>query len=108
MRTTTDLSKFGWREKRIASKLLDAACKGLPDDFEDDEVTVMMNTKSGNVFLTNAEYQVAMLNGDKLESFYSCPICGHEGFAEEMDHNDDNEECQQYLKDIGLKNEETI
>jgi hypothetical protein len=99
--TTTDLSKFGWREKEMAAELLLAACKqGLPEDFCDDEVTIMMNQNSGNVFLTNSQDEVAMMNGDDLESFYSCPICGHEGFKDEMEHGEDNEECQEYLKDI--------
>ena len=51
MSTTTDLSKFGWREKKMAAELLTIMCEqGLPDDFNDDEVVVMMNTYSGNVF----------------------------------------------------------
>lgn len=103
MSTTTDLSKFGWREKRLAARLLTEACKGVPSDFNDDAVTIMMNLNSGNVFLTNEDFQVAMMNGDTLESFYSCPECGHEGFAEEMEHNEDNEECQNYLKDIKVQ-----
>jgi hypothetical protein len=99
--TTTDLSKFGWRERKMAAELLTASCEqGLPDDFEDDAVTIMMNMNSGNVFLTNADFQVAMMNGDKLESFYSCPECGHEGFKEDMAH-DGGAECQRYLRDIG-------
>lgn len=100
--TTTDLAQFGWREKKMAAELLEAACNGLPNDFEDNEVTIMMNTSSGNVFLTNSEFQVAMMNGDSLESFYSCPECGHEGFLDEMEHNLDSKDCQAYLKDIGL------
>lgn len=101
MSTTTDFSKFGWRERGLAVDLLKASCeKGFPDNFEDDEVTIMMNQNSGNVFFTNAEFQVAMMNGDDLESFYSCPICGHEGFLDEMDHNEDDEECQEYLNNI--------
>jgi hypothetical protein len=99
--TTTDLSKFGWREREMAAELLTVSCKdGFPIDFENDEVTVMFNQNSGNVFLTNSEFQVAMMNGDDLESFYSCPQCGHEGFLAEMDHNEDDEDCQEYLKDI--------
>jgi hypothetical protein len=99
--TTTDLSRFGYREKSMAADLLKAMCKiGLPEDFNDDEVTVMMNTNSGNVFLTNSDYQVAMMNGDKLESFYTCPNCGHEGFKEEMQHGEEDKECQEYLKSI--------
>lgn len=99
--TTTDFSKFGARERQLAADLLNASCnKGFPDDFEDDEVTIMMNQNSGNVFFTNADFQVAMMNGDDLESFYFCPQCGHEGFLDEMDHNEDDEDCQEYLNDI--------
>lgn len=101
--TTTDLSKFGFRERRLAAELLLASCdQGFPQDFEDDGVTVMMNRNSGLVFLTNSEYQVCMMNGDKLESFYTCPQCGHEGFKEDMEHGEDDPECQRYLQDIGV------
>ena len=96
---TTDLAQFGYREKKLAGELLAAMYKGLPDDFDDSEVTVAMNRNSGFVFLTNAEYQVAMLNDGKLESFYSCPECGHEGFKDEMKH-DGNKECRRYVREI--------
>lgn len=101
--TTTDLSRFGARERSMAEDLLRAwREQGLPDDFEDDEVVIMFNTHSGNVFLTNSEYQAAMLtDDDKLETWYSCPICGHEGFKADMLHGEDNVECQEYLRDIG-------
>ena len=99
--TTTDFSKFGYREREMAEELLKASRKqGFPDDFYDDETTIMFNTCSGNVFFTNADFQVAMMNDDKLESFYSCPNCGHEGFLDEMEHGEDDRECQEYLKDI--------
>jgi len=99
--TTTDLSKFGNREWELLRNILNAMIDdGLPEDFNNVEVQPMFNMNSGNVFMSNAYFQVAMMNGDKLESFYSCPECGHEGFMEEMDHNKDNEYCQSYLKDI--------
>ncbi len=103
--TTTDLARFGSRELVELEFLLKAwREEGLPKDFEANEVTVMMNTNSGNVFFTNSEFQVAMLTNDsKLESFYSCPICGHEGFMEDMAHNEDDAECQEYLESIGRK-----
>jgi len=83
--TTTDLSKFGHREKQMAEELLKAEREqGLPEEFNDDEVTIMLNTNSGNVFFTNSDLQVAMMNGDKLEKFYSCGECGNEGFADEV------------------------
>lgn len=99
--TTTDLADFGDREL-LKLELLLKACrtKGLPSDFNIDGIVPMFNTHSGNVFLTNSDFQVAMLNGYKLESFYNCPQCGHEGFLEDMDHNEENKECQEYLKEI--------
>jgi len=106
--TTTDFSEFGWRERKMASELLNASCeKGFPQDFEDNEVQIMMNKNSGNVFFTNSEYQVAMMNGDDLESFYTLPYGGVEGFADELideykNGNIDNEEDIQYLKELGI------
>lgn len=82
--TTTDLSDFGSRERKILVDLLLAWLEqGLPDDFYDDNVIPMMNRNSGYVFLTNSEFQVAMMNGDKLETLYSCHNCGCEGFRDE-------------------------
>jgi hypothetical protein len=101
--TTTDLAQFGWREKKMAAELLKAMVdQGLPGDFYDEKVTVMMNRHSGNVFLTNEDFQVAMMNGGELESFYSCPECGYEGFKDEMAH-DGGSECRRYLRDIGVE-----
>ena len=101
--TTTDLSRFGWREREMAEELLRASREqGFPKDFDDDETTIMFNTHSGNVFFTNAEFQVAMMNGDDLESFYSCPYCGHEGFKDEMEHDPEDEDCTRYLIEIGV------
>jgi hypothetical protein len=77
--TTIDLAKFGFREIEMLRDILDAWVKhGLPEDFSGEGVHPMFNMNSGNVFLKNEDYQVAMLDGgDKLESFYSFPECGH-------------------------------
>jgi hypothetical protein len=98
--TTTDFAKFGYREKDMAGILLKAMKKqGLPEDFYDNEVTIMMNMNSGNVFFTNSEYQVVMMNGSKLCSFYSCPECGCEGFKAEL-KRDGKACCRKYLKEL--------
>jgi len=97
--TTTDLSKFGYRELHLAKELLQALeDQGLPKDFNDDGLTIMMNTNSGSVFFTNSDYQVAMLNDDKLESWYTCSNCGNEGFAEDV--MDDNGKCKECGEDL--------
>lgn len=99
--TTTDLTKFGSREIKMVEDLLKAWREhGLPKRFNDYEVTVMMNQNSGNVFLVNIDHDIAMMNDDKLESFYSCPYCGHEGFLEDMEHEPEDKECTRYLEDI--------
>ena len=110
--TTTNLSDFGYRELTILKELLKAMREqGLPDDFYDEEVHPMMNQSSGNVFLTNSDYQVAMLNGDKLESFYFLSYHGNEGFLDELIEEYDNgnikaEDFEQ-LADICEENGET-
>ncbi len=100
--TTTNFAEFGYREQEMAEELLrEMRLQGLPEDFYDEEVTVMFNTYSGNVFLTNSDYQVAMINGDKLESFYTLPYSGEEGFLEDLLELDlDYDEDKEYLKEI--------
>jgi hypothetical protein len=95
--TTTDLSEFGYIEKMKVKDLLIAWCEhGLPEDFYNDKVVPMFNKDSGHVFLTNEDFQVAMLDESKLVSFYSCPDCGDEGFREELMNGQDC--CKEYLK----------
>lgn len=84
---TRDFSFFGFIERQEASRLLGAIgthhdkTKNLGDD-----VAVEFNPNSGNVFLVDGDCNVAMMNGNELETFYSCPQCGNEGF-----HGDDYE-----------------
>ena len=85
MTTTTNLADFGNRELVMVRDLLSAMLEqGLPEDFYNNEVVPMFNQNSGYVFLTNSDYQVAMLNGDKLESFYTSPHEGLEGFYDDL------------------------
>lgn len=92
------------RERALAIELLTAyGEQGLPNDFDEEGVKVACNRNSGNVFLTNDEYQVAMMNDGKLESFYSSPYNGHEGFIDELiDMMDDSwhEDDIEWLNDI--------
>jgi hypothetical protein len=83
--TTTNLADFGMREWAEVAKLTKAMMEqGLPQDFYYDEVTLMMNQNSGNVFFTNSEFQVAMMNGDRLEIFYTDFETGEKGFLDEL------------------------
>ena len=103
--TTTDLSKFGAREIHMVIELLQAwENEGLPEDFYDEGVKPMMNMNSGNVFLTNDDYQVAMINHNtgKLESFYYTPYEGREGFYDELmeEYDEMHPEDQEYMDSL--------
>lgn len=103
MTTTTNLSDFGSRERAMLVELLQAwQSQGLPRDFDQTDVVPMMNLSSGNVFLTNSDYQVAMLNGDILESFYSSPYEGREGFFDELleEFSDMHHEDREWFRGI--------
>jgi len=84
---TSDLSRFGFRELKMAADLLAAYCE-TPPDFLGDGLSVMLNTHSGYVFLTDEDFNVGMMNGDRLEQFHTCFECGAEGFAEELNGHD--------------------
>ncbi len=59
----------------------------------------MFNQHSGNVFLTNSDYQVLMFNGSELDLFISTPYNGNEGFMDELieEYEDMHQEDKEYL-----------
>lgn len=79
-----NMEKFGLREIEMAADLMKAYANGkAPRDFYDDGVTVEFNPNSGNVFLTNSEYQVLMLDDNgELYEWYFLSYAGNEGDAE--------------------------
>jgi hypothetical protein len=107
---TEDLARYGYRERVELEKILHAWNEhGLPSEFYDNEVRPAFNMNSGYVFLVNSDYQVAMLNGDRLEIWHTTPYNGHEGFIEdliELDpdtlNSEDIEYIRQYAPEYGL------
>ena len=82
---TENLAEFGFREIRLVRDLLDAWVKsGLPKGFDNDQIKPAFNRHSGYVFLTNSEYQVAMLNDGALRLWHFTPYVGHEGFIDDL------------------------
>lgn len=102
--TTTNLADFGYREIKMARDLLDSWINnGLPDDFDNSGVVLMMNRNSGNVFLTNEEFEVAMLTVDgTLESYYNSPYECREGFFEDLlaEYKDMHKEDKEWFRDL--------
>ena len=101
---TENLADFGMREIEELRDILDAWLNnGLPDDFYDEGVRPAFNRNSGYVFLVNDDYQVCMEVDGKLESFYTTPYSGYEGFYEDLlDEADESweEEDIEFLRDI--------
>ena len=98
---TDDWSEFGQREIWMAKELL-SHVKEI-DSY--GKVTVMFNRYSGFVFLTDEDYRCFMMNNDKIEEWFTCPYCGHEGFKEDMHHEPQSSECTEYMKSIGVEDE---
>jgi hypothetical protein len=87
---TRDLSKFGLREIGIAAELLTRCAnerKSWASDQDElsDGVAVEFNPNSGNVFLVDEDFRVAMVNNNgKLENWVYCSNCGREEFRGEL------------------------
>jgi len=95
MTITTDLSRFGQIELQEAINILQALKdNGIPDDFNPVEVQLMFNQNSGFVFLTNNNYETAMVDSstNTLHTFWQCNDCGQEGTQDELDL-DENYVC---------------
>lgn len=100
---TEDLGRFCFREIKMLAEILNAWAKsGLPDDFSDDNVRPALNMNSGYVFLVNEDCGCAMMNDDKLESFYSTPHNGAEGFFGDLvsEFETMHPEDQAYMREI--------
>jgi hypothetical protein len=97
---------WGYRELDIAAKLLDKYSDRPTESGIEGDLKLGLNTSSGCVFLFDDDGNTAAMNGDKLEPWYSCPECGHEGFKEDMAHVPEGDGCVEYLASIGIPDDE--
>ncbi len=105
-----DLSGFGYVQLEEARDILSAwLSDGLPEDFYEDEITMNFNPRSGAVFLSNSNYDAALINPEtgRLESWYNSPYTSVEGFKTDLQelydggYTDDEEEID-WLREIGV------
>lgn len=97
---TSDWSKFGDREIEEAKELL----SHIKEIESYGKVEVFFNTHSRYVFLSDEDCKVFLMHGDKIEEWYGCPYCGHEGFLEDMEHEPEDIDCTRYMEEIGAIN----
>lgn len=88
---------LGYRELNMVRNLLNAWLDdGLPDDFNDEFEDIIVDFDFNKAYLANADGQVAMLNGDKIESYYTTPNQGVEGFLEDLIKSVESGEIDDY------------
>ena len=82
-----------------------AATKMFQAAWYDEKTHIAMNNQSGYTFLTNEDYQVAMLENEKLTMFLKCGECGNEGLENEFEVVDSCQGCKDIMKDIKESNQ---
>jgi hypothetical protein len=91
---TSNWSEFGYREIEEAKKLL----SHIKEIDSYGEVKVFFNKNSGFVFLSDDDFKVWLMDGDKIREWFNCPNCGHEGFREEF-KDQDCADCKRIYKE---------
>lgn len=78
------LSNISYAGVGEAGELLLAYAKSRPDDWYDEGVRLAYNSGNGDVFLTNIEGQMLVLEDGKAVMLYSLPYGGSEGTLEQL------------------------
>lgn len=95
----TNTENLGYRELDMVREVLNAWLDdGLPDDFYDDfeDLILDFDYYRNGAYITNTVGQIAMLNGDKLESYYTTPNQGVKGFLEDLIKSVESGEIDDY------------
>lgn len=94
----SNLQKFGTRELEMVRDLIDVFLKRKwknvrdePDESE--ELSIKFNTSSGNIFLTDEDFNVWIEEDGYLVQFFSCAECGNEETMQYFMVNDDCYGC---------------
>ena len=104
MQNTQDYSEMGQIEREEASLLLKTYGTSKDDTLHFGQgIKVEFNPMSGYVFLVDEDYNTAMMMGDRLENFYSCPNCGNEAMQSEFREQCTDDCCKEYADDLGLE-----
>ena len=97
---TKDLSEFGFRELKEAGLLL-TLYKSDKDKSElSEKISIEFNPNSGNVFLVDEDYNVAMEWNGELVNWLNCPECGYENYLPEYLKESINQCCKNYFKEF--------
>ena len=105
MHNTQNLADFGNVERDEAALLLTTLGSSKDDTrfFGYGGVAVEFNPISGYVFLVDEDCNVAMMNGDRLEDFLTCPNCNGVGVTSDFrEDNEGSECCEEYADELNI------
>ena len=99
MKNTRNLADFGHRERQSASELMGAlnTSNDKTGMLSNHGVAVEFNPMSAMVFLVDEDFNVAIMEGDELVDFISCPNCGNEGTKSDLEDTE-NDCCKEHLE----------
>ena len=102
MDNTRNFARFGSRERSIAAELLTAlhTDKDKASHLSDNGISIEFNLNSGIVFLVDEDFNIAVMEGDQLVDFLSCPECGTEGTPNDMLGMELSPCCNKYLAEM--------
>ena len=104
---TTDISKMNLSEvtEMLTAFQQENTTRAFKAMWYDEDTIPTLNQESGYCFLTNSDYQVAMMNEGKLSMFINCSECGREDFEQDWiwtyknDHDSSTcEGCKEVVK----------
>jgi formylmethanofuran dehydrogenase subunit E len=102
---TTDISKMDLSEvtEMLSAYQEENTTRAFKAMWYDEDTIPTLNQESGYCFLTNSDYQVAMMNEGMLSMFINCGECGREEFEQEWDLENGKttcEGCQEIVKQL--------
>jgi|APSaa5957512535_1039671.scaffolds.fasta_scaffold10421_4 hypothetical protein len=104
---TTDISKMNLSEvtEMLTAFQQENTTRAFKAMWYDEDTIPTLNQESGYCFLTNSDYQVAMMNEGILSMFINCSECGREDFEQDWiwtyknDHDSSTcEGCKEVVK----------
>jgi len=107
MSLTTDISKMNISEvtDMLRAYQEERTTNLFKAMWYDEGTQPTLNEDSGYCFLTNSDYQVAMMYGKTLSIFCNCGECGNEDLEQDFTVQDSCEGCKEIAKDIKESNQ---
>lgn len=94
-----DLSKFTFHElDEVITLLTVLRDQGVPYNCSKKNVQIVMDAETRQIFLSNDNADLMMINEGNLQKYFTCPVCQHQGFMDSLPmHNPGNDFCMSWV-----------